>query len=75
LLRIRIALVQFSFSVLQQVQLGWVYGNLFVWVGRILGGSSSMIPVKARKFAFGRMFGVEIGLLGRNFLACTALLV
>jgi hypothetical protein len=56
-------------------RMGWVYGNLFVWVGRILGGSSSMIPVKARKFAFGRMFGVEIGLLGRNFLACTALLV
>jgi hypothetical protein len=52
--------------------MGWVYGNLFVWVGRILGGSLSMIPGKARKFTFGRMFGVEIGLLKKSFPACTA---
>jgi hypothetical protein len=54
--------------------MGWVYGNIFVWVGRILGGFLSMIPVKARRFAFGRMFGVEIGPLRRSFPACTALL-
>jgi hypothetical protein len=31
-------------------------------------------PVKVRRFAFGRMFGVEIGVLRRSFPACTALL-
>jgi hypothetical protein len=36
-----------------QVHMGWDCGNLFVWVGKILGGSVSLILVRARKFALG----------------------
>jgi hypothetical protein len=41
-----------------QVRMGWACGNIFVWDGRILGGSLSMMSVRAQKFAFGMMFGV-----------------
>jgi hypothetical protein len=57
-----------------QVRMGWDCGNLFVWVSRILGGSVSLILVRARKFAFGMMVGVVKGPLRRSTLACLALL-
>jgi hypothetical protein len=58
-----------------QVRMGWACGNIFVWDGRILGGSLSMMLVRAQKFAFGMMFGVVRGPLRRCIPACSALLV
>jgi predicted membrane protein len=60
-------------QVLFPVHMGWAYGNLFAWGGRILGIMSSLIRVWALGSAFGMMFGVGIELLKRLFQVCSPL--
>jgi hypothetical protein len=52
------------------VLMGWVFGNLFVRVGRLLVLISGLIWPRAQRSIFGMIFGVGIELLKRLSLAC-----
>jgi hypothetical protein len=53
--------------------MGWVYGNIFAWVGRSLAAISGLFLVRGRGFVFGRTFGVGIEPSRRFSLICLTL--
>jgi hypothetical protein len=57
-----------------QVLMEWVFGNTFVWGGKLSRGTFGLIRDRALGFVFGMMFGVGIDLLRPRSLDFSTLL-